>query len=257
VDPRDEVRELRKMDRDGEDLLATGAGIDPASLRVDRGTVRWTGSGRAFLERLGTGGRCTASNTSTLARSAEVRVFWRHEGVFGCHLATGLTTMMGGRPLDTFEYYGAGHVGAAGHFASIDNGSAGRGGGRAGLNVIDLADGSVVHTWHPEIQALVHSVVLAPSGAIAWIGSREGPPGTFQTEVLKSDTDGEAVVLDSDQAQGRIDPRLLRLDGRVASWTRHGETRTAELGQPIIPAPTVAFVASSTRMKLPVARLRR
>lgn len=83
----DEVRELRKMDRDGEDLLATGAGIDPASLRVDRGTVRWTGSGRACLERLGTGGRCTASNTSTLARSAEVRVFWRHEGVFGCHLA--------------------------------------------------------------------------------------------------------------------------------------------------------------------------
>src|SRR4051794_25325038 len=125
----DQVRELHRMDSDGEETIDTGSGIASASLGISGNAVVWRKDGDAKSSPLDSHPPCAGRNTSTLERTPEVRVFWKalpptrddsFGTVYGCDVANGGVTQMGGRVLDTFEYYGGGYVEGAGHFATID-----------------------------------------------------------------------------------------------------------------------------------------
>jgi hypothetical protein len=145
-------------------------------------------------------------------------------------LGNGQRTRLGDNALYTSDgYHGGAFAHLGGRFASIDEGYWGGrydGGIKADLSVTDLVSGRVVHRWTAD-NARVLSVVLAPSGAIAWV---DEVPGYEPFEVRKSDADGDAIVLDSAALYG-IGPASLRLDagGTTLSWTHGGEPRTAAL----------------------------
>jgi hypothetical protein len=235
----DTVRELHRMDSDGEEVIDTGRGIAPASLAINGGQVLWRKDGGAKSARLDSHPPCALRNSSTLERTPEVRVFWKEMpskdgfgdgAVYGCDLASGRVTLMGDRQLVTFEYYGGGFVHAAGHFATIDEGFAGRGDGMADLSVFDLTSGERVHRWNPSGDFNVDAVVLHPSGAVAWM-YRGAPYGSdkYSFAVAKSDAAGEAVALASSDTSDAADRESLRLNGDVVSWTLGGTPGSAEL----------------------------
>lgn len=223
-----------KMDSDGDTMLDSGPDLDPRSLRIGPSRVSWRRAGATRSSALDAHPRCSGENTSTLEENAEARVYWKREAIVGCLRATQKRTSIGGRDLDTFEYTGGGFVHLAGHFASIDNGSAGRGGGAANLDVVDLSTGAVVHHWECCFSqgggdGGLGAVVVAPTGAVAWIGWSSGRDGKPLAEVRKSDADGEAIVLDSDPDGLAFDRTSLRLEGHTLTWVHHGQTRSAEL----------------------------
>jgi hypothetical protein len=227
-----ELPRLQKMDHDGEEQLDSGPTLVPASLRVDGISVRWRNGDaeRSFAFDLHP--PCSLAGSTTLERTSETRIYWIKASVFGCFLPTERRTFIGEQPSDTFEYLGGGHIHAAAHFATIDEGSAGRGGASTDLKTFDLSTGAVAHRWLccMGADAQVLAAVVGPSGATAWT-DYVSPRNTARsvTEVRASDARGEAVVLDSDRQFRAIDTASLRLDGPTISWVHNGEIRTAEL----------------------------
>ena len=229
---RDEAeRELHRMDHDGEEVLDRGAGIVPSSLVIRKSRVRWVNQGTKHSAPLDTHPPCAAPNSTTLTRNAVARVYWRIGRVVGCHIESGRRTFLGNRFLDNFEYYGGGAVALGGVFASIDEGYSGRGGATADLYLTNLETGAVVRRWKccfQEGDFGVRSVVVSPTGAMAWTNSRRARSLTGM-QVRKSDADGEAILLDADENYNAIDPASLRLNGNTLTWTHSGETRSADL----------------------------
>lgn len=220
-------RELHVMDDDGDEVVSRDPALDPASIRLADGKVRWRAGGSDKSRRLDRGLPCGLHGSSTLARTDVARVYWIHEQVVGCFKATGRRTVLGGQPIFDMEYYGGGFVNAAGRFATIDEGFAGRGDPSADLSVFDLATGKRVHHWAQGVVAL-RAVVLHPSGAVAWMYSGDGY-GSPATAVAKADSTGEAVVLASTDRYDASDRDTLRLDGDVVSWTLSGTPGSAQL----------------------------
>jgi hypothetical protein len=218
--------QLRAIDRRGDELLAAGDAVEPASVRIAGSAVHWTSAGEPRSWRLDVRRPCGRSGSATIARNDEARVYRYGDLTWGCHAATGARSALGTAFADTWEYYGGAHVHLAGRYASIDVGYGGRGGARADLLVHDLATGAVVHRWSccSGGGASVVRVALAATGAVAWTvggwGDR-GPAGG--AELRKSDADGEAIVLDSGR---ELDVDSLALSGTTISW-RHGEERRA------------------------------
>lgn len=73
------------------------------------------------------------------------------------------------------------------------------------------------------------ALVLAPTGSVAWINSYNSPDSddpTLRYEVRKSDSTGEALVLDSGPD---IDPKSLARSGATVYWRRGGVAQSAEL----------------------------
>ena len=224
------VREVHVMDSAGEETVDSGPSIDPGSLRIAAGRLRWLASGSQHSVQLDARRPCGRHNSSTLARSDEARLFWIHEKVYGCDTASGRTTFMGDSSVNDFEYYGGGAVHVAGHFATIDRGYAGRGGADAAFYVFDLSRGAVAHRWdccaYP-LDGRLDDAVVTNTGAAAWLASIFDSR-TGHLEVRKSDADGEAILLDSG-ARDAIDETSFRLDGFTVSWLHDGQRRTAEL----------------------------
>jgi hypothetical protein len=225
---RDEPgRELHVMDSEGEEIVSRDPSIDPRSLRIENRRLHWTAAAGANSIPLDRKRPCGLHGSATLARTPATRVYWIHEKVFGCFAATERRTFLGGQPVFDMEYYGGGFVDAAGRFATIDEGFAGRGDPSADLSVFDLSTGRRVHRWQRSNYA-VRAVVLHPTGAVAWMysGNAYRSPALA---VAKSDSTGEAVELASTYNFNRGDEATLRLDGDVVSWTLDGVPGSAQL----------------------------
>jgi hypothetical protein len=225
-----QMLELHAMDGRGEETVDSGTGL--AGVRpVIRGSgVTWSRNGRTreyrFRRR-----RCGLENSTTLERNRLARLYWASNAVWGCMLGDGQRRRLGARPIDNTDgYHGGAFAKLSGRFASIDEGSGGgrydSGVSKADLSVTDIASGKVVHRWAAD-NSRVLSVVLATTGAIAWVDEASG----FEPfEVRKSDTEGEGTLLDTSRLD-EIDPASLRLDANetTVSWMHGGEMRTTGL----------------------------
>jgi hypothetical protein len=102
------------------------------------------------------------------------------------------------------------------------------------VRVRDLRTGRYLHHWEegtfgPDpLYYGPSALVLAPTGSAAWITSYNSPDGdpTIRYEVRKSDSTGDAVVLDSGP---EIDPRSLARSGATVYWSTDGTPRSAQL----------------------------
>jgi len=226
--------ELHRMDSDGEETIDTGPGVEVDSLAIGGGRVTWQDGGQPRSSQLDSHPPCARTGSSTLIRTDQERIYWLKERVYGCLLATGRTTFLGGQPLEDFEYYGGGFVRAAGNFAAIDEGFGGRSGANADLLVWDVSTGKQVHRWSwggGSADTSIEAVVLAANGAIAWIDWRTVSDRVYQ-EVRKSDADENATLLDQTvwrQDGTGIDEHSLTLAGQTVQWLNGGQQHSATL----------------------------
>jgi hypothetical protein len=204
----------------GDDLVDAHEGIDPRSLRIDSRRVTWRRGARLHSYALDRPRPCSFWGSSTLDRSSEVRVYWLRGRVYGCVNASGKRTMIGQRAVEQDEYSGGDHIHAAGHFASIDQGYRTHyNGGGADFQVWDLTTGTIVHRWACD-GCIVVTSLLAPNGGVAWVSA------TGRAQLLKSDAEGEAIVLAA-PANGGTD--FLSLRGTTLTWKSDGLWRIATL----------------------------
>src|SRR4051794_10223359 len=121
---RDDVvgRELRAMDEDGEELLAQGSDIGPASVALAPDRVTWTNRAGTSSAVWPADPSCGLPSSATLIRTETARVYWSAGHVWGCVAATGRRTDVGPRDIEDMEYFGGFYVYAAGNFATIDEG---------------------------------------------------------------------------------------------------------------------------------------
>ena len=177
---------------------------------------------------------CPPSGTVTIASSPSARVYRVGEepfgGVFGC--------VIGGTASYELAPGGQTHatpVVLVGQLAAYGLSSFGVDTGTTSVVVRRLSDGAqlldvpAVAKPYPLVEAVqgVTGLVLAPDGAVAWIG-QEHSLGTGQTvtEVVKDDASGETVL---DSGAG-IDTSSLQLSGSTVTWLDAGVTKTATLG---------------------------
>jgi hypothetical protein len=234
------ARELGRMDSDGDEILDTGGAIDPASLTITKGRVAWRNGSVQRSAPLDSHPPCSLRNSSTIKRTDEVRVSWLKDprrpvdgAVIGCQLASGRTTQLGARPLDSLYLQAIDDVQAAGHFATIDRARSRPSPVPLALAVYDLKRGVVVHRWSccdTEPRRL-DSVLLAPNGSVAWTNLFAGVGG-YKYEIRKSDAGGNALLLDRSPygyPGNGIGYRSLTLTGTTLRWTHDGAEWTAQL----------------------------
>lgn len=179
--------------------------------------------------------RCGSEGSRTILKTSQVRVFRKRGRTFACRYRTHRAFRLGDLP--PFEdLLKVEQIEVAGRFVGYELAFRGRTDSFSEVTVIDLASGRRRSTGSDaEVLNLpeetsgaefgVTDLQLAPSGAVAWINRNVylRPP---RYEVLKSDSDGTRVVLDTGVA---IDPKSLsRTDSKV-SWVKDGQAQSASL----------------------------
>jgi hypothetical protein len=213
--------ELHKIDSQGDDEVDAGPGVERRSIRMSNGVLRWQVTGAARQRKLDVRSLCGERNSTAYANSPQVRFYQGQAGETACWLASGRKTLVGGSRLARI----------AGRYLAVDTGAFSRSGSSAELRVFDVAAGTQVHEWlccKPSSDASVIALVLSPTGAVGWIGAASSyGSGPSFTRVMKSDANGEQVVLDEGSG---VKYDSLRLEGGTLFW-RNGDTqRSATLG---------------------------
>lgn len=240
-------RDLRKLDRDGEELASSAQSIQARSLRIRGRTLFWREAGTARSFRLDQGLPCSPRDSFTLAHSDQVRVYHsdgpRYDAsgrVYGCLLSRDVPVPLGENFFDTFERVGIELIETAGPYVVFDDGFSGRGGSSGRVSRVDLRDGARTELWaccRADGDGTARDLVVAPTGALAWITwtcCRQSDPAAGEYAVHKSDADGADVIVDrsplpASSPETGIDPESLEISGDVISWRHGAETRTATL----------------------------
>jgi hypothetical protein len=176
---------------------------------------------------------CGPSGATTLAASGVARVYASGATVFGCSKhATGAISL--GQTRSCIARPQVGPVVLKGELAAYGVRRCGVDTGRASVVVRRLDDRRLLHDspavtgrLRPESYMEVGSLVLAPDGSVAWIGTGTSVinPAAKTVEVHEIDRAGSRLL----DSGGQIEPRSLRLRGSQLSW-RHGTaTRSARL----------------------------
>jgi hypothetical protein len=176
---------------------------------------------------------CGTTAAHTVASSAAARVYRTGDAVYACLRSGGRSVRLGGTACRG-RGGAVGTIALAGdvvayelHYCSVDTGS-------AAVAVRGLRRGTPLHresawsggTMAPESFVHVTSLLVTPSGSVAWIASNESivrHQAAFQARAV--DRRGPRLL----DAGERIRPRSLRLRGRRLSWRDGGTTRTATL----------------------------
>lgn len=225
------------------------AGGDLTLFRLSRtGRMAWIRKGATTLHVMDAGGeelyprttkvpalhrdRCSAGNTTTIARNAAARLFIRGRSVFGCDLANGGRTFVGahaaslsfqeleGKPDLSFRL--AGSFAAAVQQEFDDPHFPMR--MQVELAVYNLRSGRRAHDWRccgPDATAGIREFVLSPLGGVAWTYG-----GTVAPGFLKSDADGEQMPVDPGHED---EARALAVDGSTLRWLRGDEPMSTDL----------------------------
>lgn len=181
---------------------------------------------------VGGGGTCGPVKATTLASSAQARVYSLNQTVFGCSVAQGRSFRLGHATRSIRESR-VGPVAVAGDLAAYAVTRFGVDTVMADVVVRRLTDGALLRDRSatsrvgPESFQSVGSVVLKADGAVAWIGSQTSiigrGRGIIQVHAASGSSD---AVLDSGAG---IDPSSLRVNGSTLTWRHGGLTRHATL----------------------------
>ena len=177
---------------------------------------------------------CGPAHASTLAFSAQARVYARRGVVYGCSVRGGRSFRLGTQTVVRHEHL-AGAYAVAGRIVAYGSVAFGVDTGGTNILVERLSDGALLGSFSATSRnfaegfSSVGSLVVTSDGAVAWIGKATGIGATRPIiEVLEADPSVSAgKVLDSGSA---IDFGSLRLDGSTLSWRHGGATRRATLG---------------------------
>jgi hypothetical protein len=176
---------------------------------------------------------CGPAQASTLAFSAQARVYERSGVVYGCSVPSGRSFPLGTQAFVRHRHL-AGIYAVGGTFVAYAEVSFGVDNSITSVLVRRLSDGALLgsypatNTVFAEGFSSVGSLVVASRGAAAWIGQataigRSGPA----IEVLAaSPSAANTRSLDSGST---IAPKSLRLQGATLSWRHGGSTRHATL----------------------------
>ena len=173
-----------------------------------------------------------ASGSRVLASNAQVIVYSSHGAVYGCSHASGRVTRLGTSTscvrstLVAAVAVAGGLVAYGAESCLVDTGS-------SVVVVRRLSDGKVLRKLPaisqmlgPESYDRVESVVVLPSGSVAWIVSGGSIVRHASTTEVDANRGAATSRLDSGSA---IRGRSLRLRGTRLSWTHGSATRTATL----------------------------
>jgi hypothetical protein len=178
---------------------------------------------------------CSApAGAKTLAHDARVVVYSASGTVFACSHASGRVTKLG-NSRNCIRSTLVGPVAAAGDLIAYGAESCGVDTGSSVVIVRRPSDGRVIRRLTaitqllgPESEDRVGSIVLRPSGAVAWIASGgsivRGPSGG--TAEVDANRSGKTSRLDSGAS---IKGSSLRLSGSRLSWKHGSAVRTATL----------------------------
>jgi hypothetical protein len=175
---------------------------------------------------------CGPASAKTLAGNGRVRVYVTHEDVYGCSVARGRSFHLG-HGMRAIDQPQVGPVTVAGNLAGYGLVSFGVDTVRASVVVRRLTDGAELRNL-PALRAVaaesfqsIGSLVLAPGGAVAWIGAESSIGGRHGhvIEVHAAAAGGDRVL----DSGSRIDPASLRLHGSTLTWTNGGTARHAAL----------------------------
>ncbi len=179
---------------------------------------------------------CGPATASTLTANRQVRVYARHDVVYGCSAARGKSFRLGHATRSIAESR-VGPVALGGEIAAYGLERFGVDTGRSSIVVRRLTDGNQLEEFaatqavSAESFQTVGSVVVKADGAVDWIATNSsiigGGHGTV--EVHAADSRGDHVLDSAPSRPERIDPTSLRLVGSTLAWMDAGVAHHAIL----------------------------